>query len=59
LVVEPNDEIDLADSMVELANNRTLYKKLQSEENEIGKKFTWEIAAKKHIEVFREIIDST
>lgn len=56
LLFEPRNSDDLASKIIELMNNKELYKKLKRKGLERAKRFTWEKAAKRYHEIYKEVL---
>lgn len=60
LLVKPKDERSLALGMIELLSNENLRRKLSKEGSElVRKEYTWDKVAKKYMEVYERVINST
>mgnify|MGYP000350118574 CR=1 FL=1 len=58
LYINPNDEDDLKDKIETLLNDNTLQKELIKKGLEKVKEYSWEKAAKKHLEIFNKVLNN-
>ncbi|MGH9935224.1 MAG: glycosyltransferase family 4 protein, partial [Blastocatellia bacterium] len=58
LLIDPNDERALANSLIEIVNNEGLRAELREKGIAQAKKFTWRAAAEKTLRLYQEAYDS-